>query len=294
VVAIRPPFAAGARLRFVAVGSSIVSDWANPVATSARAVLNAIATSGHEVTFLEQRGNPALTALLANRGSRAYKAFTERYPAIRLRTYDLPRGWQRTIWFAAEIATADAVIALPGMPPELLPEIAGITSPHIVQLFDESHLIEHSGFRLVRLGMQSHETDLVFGPTVETGHLDPANRSDRPLLVAYDDAEEAERLAAELAESDPVRIVTGTANLPGWEYIPEIDLPGLYGAHRTAFVIGAGDSAWSDARRLLPRASGSAVADAPGSTPAASLPGGVDAAEQASAIVQRVRERLRR
>ena len=44
-------------LRFVVFGGSIASDWGNPAATSTRAVLSAIARAGHEVTFLEQRGN---------------------------------------------------------------------------------------------------------------------------------------------------------------------------------------------------------------------------------------------
>lgn len=293
------PFVAGATIRFVALGGSIVSDWDNPVATSVRAVLNAIAAAGHEVTFLEQRGNPSLSALLANRGSRAYKGFTERYPRIQLRTYDLPRGWQRTVWFGSEIGTADAVIALPGTPAELLPEIAASPLRHIVQLIDESFSIEHPGLRLVRAGTATDKNDLAFGPAVEHGQVDYPDRSERPLLVAYDDTDEANHLAAELAEYDPVQIVTGTADLPAWSYIPEIELPDWYARHRFAIVSGAGDSAWADARRLLPRGYGCATLfngrpTSIAETSFAPVPHVFRAQEQADLFISAVRARQER
>src|SRR5215213_9009206 len=162
----RPPFAAGATLRFIALGASIASDWNNPVATSARAVLSAIAAAGHDVTFLEQRGNTTLAGLLAMRGSRPFKTFTNRYPEIQYRTYDLPRGWERTVWFGRQIGTADVVIALPGTPDPFLPEIAALPSPHLLRFVDEALAIERTDFTLARAGADASGARLPFGPAV--------------------------------------------------------------------------------------------------------------------------------
>ena len=101
-------------LRFIVFGESLVSDIGNPIATSARSILDALAGAGHEVTFLEERGNDACIRLLKLRGSRALRGFGARFPGIQHRTYDLPRGWERTVWVGREAGTADAVIALPG------------------------------------------------------------------------------------------------------------------------------------------------------------------------------------
>lgn len=297
-MSVRAPFAAGKSLRFVALAGSFVSDWGNPVATSARAVLSAIAAAGHDVSLFERRGNPALSALLANRGSRAYKTFTERYPRLRLRTYDLPGGWQRTVWFGAEIGTADAVIALPGTPEELLPEIIAVRSPHLVRLIDESFASYGDGFRLVRAGADLGPAELAFGPAVETVPTESAGRSKQPLLVAYDDAVAAQRIAKATAALAPVTIVTGTADLPAWTYLPEIELPSWYARHLSAVVIAAGDSPWSEARRLLPLASGCEPFDPENrsdlSRGDSSIPAPASAQVQAARIVEAVRSRLGR
>jgi hypothetical protein len=286
---------ADARLRFVALGSSIVSDWENPVATSARAVLNAIAKSGHEVTFLEQRGNPFLAALLANRGSRAYKGFVERFPNIQLRTYDLPRGWQRTVWFGSEIGTSDAVIALPGTPPELVAEISALTSLRIVRLIDESFDAAGHHFRLVRSGENTRPEEIVFGPAIEHMHIEGRHRPSSTLLVAYDDRELALTTASRFSDPDQVElVVTGSADLPEWIYVPEIELPDWYGRYQAAVVIGAGDSAWSMSRRLLPRGYGCASSEEPRIMPPMPFPSYAEAAVQADGIVAAVRRQLQR
>jgi hypothetical protein len=298
----RPPFAAGARLRFIVLGASIASDWNNPVATSARAVLSAIAATGHDVTYLEQRGNTALAGLLAMRGSRPFKAFTDRYPEIQYRTYDLPRGWERTVWFGREIGTADVVIAFPGTPEPLLPEIAALPSPHLLRLVDESLATEHADFTLVRAGGDASVNRLSFGPAVSLNVSTALVRTERPLLVAYDDAAEAESARERLAGHDPELIQSGSVDLPGWTYVPEVGLPEWYATRRVAIVTGTGSSPWSEARRLLPLASGCLAIDRaqafePNSyagTVELGLPPAFDAATQAHAILKTLRERLGR
>jgi hypothetical protein len=298
----RPPFAAGATLRFIALGASIASDWSNPVATSARAVLSVIAATGHNVTFLEQRGNSALTGMLAMRGSRPFKAFTDRYPEIQYRTYDLPRGWERIVWFGREVGTADVVVALPGTSEPLLPEIAALPSQHLLRLVDESLAIESADFTLGRAGNNASGDRFPFGPAVSVIISTAPVRTARPLLVAYDDATEAEMVRVRLADRDPELIQSGSVDLPGWTFVPEVELPDWYATRRVAIVTGTGNSPWSEARRLLPLASGCLAIDpkqgfeagAFAGTVELGLPPAFDAATQADAIVRAVRHRLGR
>jgi hypothetical protein len=289
-------------LRFVVFGGSIASDWGNPAATSARAVLSAIAAAGHEVTFHEQRGNPALAGLLANRGSRGYTAFTNRFPEIQFRTYDLPRGWERTVWFGREIATADAVVALPGTPAPLLLEIAALDTRRIVRLVDESLAVERSEFTLVRSGGEPAGNRLAFGPAVRKATVSDSARGSRPLLVAYDDPEAAESTRSRIHLTDPILVQAGTAALPGWQYLPEIELCDWYMTCRAAVVTGAGASPWAVARHMLPLAAGchqceadpDSIAAAIADPRLASVPLRMDAETQASALITSVSRFFRR
>lgn len=256
VATLRP--AAERALRFVAFGGSLASEWDNPSATSTRAVLAELVAAGHEVTFLEQRGNPHVIAMLRGRGSAPFKAFTERYRGIHVRTYDLPSGWERTVWFGREIATADAVIALPGTPDALLSEIGGVASSYLARFIDESFAVDHPGYRLVRAGAVPGPRDLVLGPAVR---LRPGagERDGRPLAVIYDEA------TADFGQYAGYRVVvTASATIEGVEFVPEVELPELYQRHRAAVVVDASDSVWSKARQLLPLASGCELIDTAG------------------------------
>src|SRR5262245_55221408 len=111
-------------LRFVFFGRSIVSDWENPAAEISRALLRALNELGHETRFLEERGNQPTVALLRARGSAPLREFSEEFPDIVYRTYELPTGTERTIWIARELADVDAAVALSDAPPELLDELS--------------------------------------------------------------------------------------------------------------------------------------------------------------------------
>jgi hypothetical protein len=287
-------------LRFVVFGESIVSDWNNPVATSARAILSAIAHNGHEVTFLEQRGNPALAGMLAHRGSCGYRAFTDRYPEIQFRTYDLARGWERTVWFGREIATADAIVALPGIPRVLLPEIAALDSQRIIRLVDESLGIEQTDLTLVRAGNDVSDSAVVFGPAVRQTTTELTPRSNRPLVVAYGDFDDAESARERLNPFDPVLIQTGEAELPGWQYVPEVELPDWYGHSLVAVITGEGSSPWGTARHALALASGchTCAADSAlvktiqSNLERATIPPAMDAGVQAAGLIESVANQL--
>jgi DNA-binding IclR family transcriptional regulator len=56
-------------LRFAIFGTSLVSDYGNPLATTVRAIMRALMARGHEVTFLEERRNQPTLALLRDRGA---------------------------------------------------------------------------------------------------------------------------------------------------------------------------------------------------------------------------------
>jgi hypothetical protein len=274
-------------LRFVALGGSLVSDLGNPVATSARAILAALAAAGHVVTFLEQRNSPALVSLLRSRGSAAFRAFAARYPRIQHRTYELARGWERTVWFGREIGTADAVIALPGTPEPLIPEIAENESPRLVRLIDESFGAFPRAITLVRAGSPG----LAFGPAVLPLASSHGERNARPAIVAYDDADAAAEAADRLAAESPIRIVTGTAPLPDWQYVPEVDLPETYRRHERVLVAGAGADAGSLARFLLPLAAEATLLAAPPPLAASggAVPDDYAAGRQARALIAAVR-----
>lgn len=122
-------------LRFVVFGESIVSDWENPPADTWRPILQALAAAGHDATFLEQRRNRPVVELLRARGAGPVRAFGEQYPDILYRTYDLPSGAHRQVWFGREVATADVVIVLDTAPAGVVEELTSYDTPRIVKVF---------------------------------------------------------------------------------------------------------------------------------------------------------------
>ena len=120
------------RLRIVVFSPSIVSDIDNPLAATVRAICQALLDDGHDITHLEERGNPHLRELLLHKGSQPLRDFNDRHPLIRYRQYDLSQGWEQVIWFGREIATADVVVAYPGVADAIITEVAAISSPRII------------------------------------------------------------------------------------------------------------------------------------------------------------------
>ena len=120
-------------LRLVIFGESIVSDWDNPAATSWRALLRTLSAAGHDAVFLERRRNDAVVDLLRARGGDAMRAFGRAYPDVLNRTYDLPRGAERSVWFGREVSTADVAIVLDDAPAEIFEEIVAYDTPRLVK-----------------------------------------------------------------------------------------------------------------------------------------------------------------
>ncbi len=243
-------------LRFILAGPSIVSDWKNPSATTNRAVMTALIELGHEATYLEPRFDPALVALLEARGAEPLRSFLAAYPRLQYRTVELPEPFQAASWAGQFLSTASASVVLAGCPAVIEDGFRQFRD------VDVRFLKERMG------GTGSLLDDGDAGPTVTSYRPAVLPRSwDTPrsgtLLVAYDDAELARRVA-DLVQPD-ARVVCGSANLPDWEWVAEVDLPERYGrAERVLVVDGAEETA--PARVWLARANGATAWGVTGGT----------------------------
>lgn len=251
-------------LRLTVFGASIVSDWDNPAATTLRALLGALVAAGHDVTFLERRGNRPTVDLLRARGSGALRAFATRYSRLRYRTYEEPTGTERTVWLGREVATSDAVLVLDDAPVDVVEEIAGFASPSLVRLLGHSgnrpaDLVGHFDHVLTPLVGTNDDSTLTFGPAVEISEVAAAETRDGFAIVAYGNAVVANALADELADWEPELISPGNVAEKRWTYVPEVELDHRYRRLRRALVLAADSSPLAVARLLLPIAQGCAL-----------------------------------
>jgi hypothetical protein len=240
--------------RFVFLGESIVSDWRNPLATTARAVLSALGELGFEATFLEPRRNRATVGLLHQRGSGPVRAFNAMWTDLQYRTVDLPARHEVGPWSGQFAATSGVVVVLEGMPEMIERGVAEFDGEGVDVLVERPELEGDWGRTVLhRVGRQ--EEAIGFRPAVLPRKWE-APRSGM-VLVAYDDAELALEVAERLPEAR--RIVSGSADLPDWEFVPEIELPPVYGAAERVLVVDDGDRPVAPARVWLPRANGAAA-----------------------------------
>jgi hypothetical protein len=227
------------RLRIVVFSESIISDIGNPMATTVRAICQALVELGHEVTHLEERGNQALTRMLQTRGYAPMRAFHKNYSQIRYRQYDLPSGSERTVWFARETATADAVVAYPGTPEAVLA---------LVESSAKSRLL----WDWLRAGSPDWaKNHLWFDPGVlpTSARSLVGGSSVGRVVVAYDS----------IHQGDWERFTTisaGTADAPGWKFVPECDLRAIYSDGREVWISVGDLIGEGRVRALLPVAYG--------------------------------------
>src|SRR5215218_10044244 len=198
-------------LRLVIFGGSIVSDWGNPAATSWRALLRALSAAGHDAVFLERRRNDAVVDLLRARGGDAMRAFGRAYPDILNRTYDLPRGAERSVWFGREVSTADAAILLDDAPAEIFDEIVAYDTPRLVKILARTE-------KAVTVPVGEDRFDLILGegthPAVEISAGKPSAERSGVILVAYEDEALANRIAESLSALNPELITPGRLTEP--------------------------------------------------------------------------------
>lgn len=222
------------QLRLVVFSESIVSDIGNATATTVRAMCQAFSELGHDVTHLERRGNPALTRMLQARGYAPMRAFNQRYPQIRYRQYDLPSGAERAVWFGREIATADAVVAYPGTPKEVVAELAARDNVQTLRFW--------IGAAPQLAGLLPLWTD----PAVLI-RTTPGSRNEE-VVVAYDNIPAIGRPGWK-------KLTAGLASAPAWEFVPEV----MIEEHYQGAVTVALDASLPHARSLLPVANGAEV-----------------------------------
>lgn len=237
--------------RFVFLGNSIVSDWRNPLATTSRAVLRALGDLGFEAVYLEPRRNPATTGLLRQRGAQPVLRFNSARADLQYRTVDVPLQRETEVWIGQFAATAGVIVALDGTPEPVERGLHAFVSEDLQILVERPELGDDWGRSLVRR-IDREEDSIGFRPAVLPRVWDGPRAG--TVIVAYDDA----ALAAALAERvpDARRIVSGSADLPDWEFVAEIDLPPVYGAAERVLVIDAPDRPFAPARVWLPRANG--------------------------------------
>jgi hypothetical protein len=220
------------QLRLVVFSESIISDIGNPMATTVRAMCQAVADLGHDVTHLEERGNPALTRMLETRGYAPMRAFNERYPLIRYRQYELPAGAERAVWLGREVATIDVVVAYPGTPLGVIDELERRDNPQLLRFWPGA---EPEIRELMPLW-----TD----PAVLSRPSQGAR--DENVVVAYDDLPGK-------PPPDSLRLTAGAADGSAWTYVPEVLIEDHY--QRAIKVTFA--KPVDLARALLPVANGS-------------------------------------
>jgi hypothetical protein len=247
-------------LRFAFFGESIISDWHNPAATTVRAVMRALTAAGHEATFFEQRKNRATIELLHERGSAPLRAFAARYPDLHYRTYDLPTGLERTVWFVRQAATVDAIILLDGVPAGIVEEAARLDAHHLTRItWSAKPNAADAPWAEIRLSPARTGVapgTIICGPAVEPSAVGTDGARAGVLLVAYDDLAVAESARAALDHLAPVCLSAGSVGGEAWPFVSEVDLPERYRRARLAVVTGFGNDPFAAARTLLPLAYG--------------------------------------
>jgi hypothetical protein len=247
-----------APLRFVFLGESIVSDWRNPQATTSRAVLRALTSLGHDAVYLEPRLNSATVSLLRQRGAGPVRAFDRRYPDLQYRTVDLPLEREAGAWLGQFASTSDAIVLLEGTPGYLVEHAKAFSSERMAVLIEDPRPSSW-GWAFTQLrSARDPESVTPFRPAVLPRGQNPGAGADArdidALLVVYDDAELANEMMSETEEYDC--LVAGSADLPGWRFLPEVDLPDYYRRSKRTMIIDNGNRPVDPARQLLADAEG--------------------------------------
>jgi hypothetical protein len=255
---------ASSPLRIVFFSPSIVSDWGNPAATTVRAVMRALIAAGHETVHLEERKNRPTVELLRARGSAALRAFTERYADLPYRTYELPTGLERTVWFVRQISTADAVVIFDGTPEGVLAEAARVQTRHLTRLrwsIDPAAAASWVDIVLTPISVEAMTDEFASDQTIDRIILGPAvePHSDRSsgersgtLLIAYDDQELAEATRHAITDLHPTCLSAGSVAGDHWQPVSEVALSEHYQRAALTIVADASDNPFAIARGLLP------------------------------------------
>lgn len=237
--------------RFVFLGDSIVSDWRNPLATTSRAVVRALGDLGFEAVYLEPRRNSATVGLLNQRGARPVLRFNSTRADLQYRTVDWPSRRETEVWVGQFAATAGVIVALQGTPETVERGLREFASDDLHILVERAEFDDDWG-RTVLRRVDREDESIGFRPAVLPQRWDGPRAG--TTIVAYDDAALARSVAEAMPEAR--RIVSGSAELPDWAFVPEIELPPIYGRTERVLVVDAADRPVAPARIWLPRVNG--------------------------------------
>jgi hypothetical protein len=149
------------------------------------------------------------------------------------------------------VATSGVVAVLEGIP-DLVERVLSEFDGAGVDILVERPELDGDWGRTVLRRVGRPEESIGFRPAVLPRKW--GEQRSGMVLVAYDDADLARDVAARIPEAR--RIVSGSADLPDWEFIPEMELPPLYGAAERVLVVDDGERPVAPARVWLPRANG--------------------------------------
>jgi hypothetical protein len=173
------------------------------------------------------------------------RAFLAAYPKLQYRTVDLPETFQASSWAGQFLATATASIALQGCPAVMADSFRLFEGAGVRYFAERANgvgsVLEESGGQVVTHYQAAVLRQMWNEPRSGT------------LLVAYDDAVLA-RTVADLVQPDTI-VVSGIAELPDWEWVPEVELPDRYGRAARVLLVDGGVSV-APARVWLARANG--------------------------------------
>jgi hypothetical protein len=218
--------------------------------------MRALAAAGHEVLHLEERKNQPTVDLLRARGSSALRAFTERYADLAYRTYELPTGLERTVWFVRQVSTADALIVLDGVPEGISEEAGRVQTRHLTKFRWSRDPEVDAPWADFELSPNASSSSVEVHPAVQAQSSSTTERSGI-LLVAYDDQDLADRTQQALIALNPICLTVGSVAGDPWSATSEVELPDRYRRTRLAIVTGIGDDPFAASRTWLPVASGS-------------------------------------
>ena len=122
---------AAERLRWAIFASSVLSAVGNPEAHLWRTIGTVLTHQNNEATFFEERGNPALRALLQQSGGTALLQFRERFPEIQYRTLDRRTGYDLADWLTRTLSTVDIAVAQRDAPGELIAILSDFSRPYL-------------------------------------------------------------------------------------------------------------------------------------------------------------------
>jgi hypothetical protein len=188
------------RWRWVIFVRSVLSTVENPGGPLFRALGRELVRRGQEVLFLEERGNPAVLALLRQRGAAGMAELREGWPELAYQTYERRFGADLVEWLGRRLATADVALVELGVEPDLAYWVGELTRPHLrTYLLDL--MPDAPSLALLRERLDPSRYSGVICSAAAGAHYEERMPAEQRVELPIDlTVEPAERVAARLAD----------------------------------------------------------------------------------------------